>query len=214
LFKSSIKSFVLVASNENNILTQWINTGIYDIRGKELILTKSPAMDILKSSNIERVIYSLFGAKRTKELMEDLNNNNIFQMSKDETKELQNYFSAIYSDDTFGTNTIKEFLDDGYLMDPHTATCIKAYNELKEKPLKTVLYSTAEWTKFSPTVLNALKQNSEKYSDKEALEEISSKYNATLPQSIKDLFNAKINHSSIVEKENIESEIVKFIRKS
>jgi threonine synthase len=146
--------------------------------------------------------------------MEDLNNNNIFQMSKDETKELQNYFSAIYSDDTFGTNTIKEFLDDGYLMDPHTATCIKAYNELKEKPLKTVLYSTAEWTKFSPTVLNALKQNSEKYSDKEALEEISSKYNATLPQSIKDLFNAKINHSSIVEKENIESEIVKFIRKS
>ena len=126
-------------------------------------------MDILKSSNIERVIYSLFGAKRTKELMEDLNNNNIFQMSKDETKELQNYFSAIYSDDTFGTNTIKEFLDDGYLMDPHTATCIKAYNELKEKPLKLYFYSTAEWTKFSPTVLNALKQNSEKYSDKEAL---------------------------------------------
>lgn len=57
---------LLVASNENNILTQWIKTGIYDIRGKALKLTKSPAMDILKSSNIERVIYSLFGAPRTK----------------------------------------------------------------------------------------------------------------------------------------------------
>ena len=205
---------LLVASNENNILTQWINTGIYDIRGKELKLTKSPAMDILKSSNIERVIYSLFGAKRTKELMEDLNSNNVFEMSETETKELQKYFSAIYSDDTFGTKKIKEFLDNGYLMDPHTATCIKAYEELKEKPLKTVIYSTAEWTKFSPTVLNALKQNNEKQADKEALEEISTKYNAYLPQSIKKLFNAKINHSLVIEKEKIESEIVNFIRKS
>ena len=135
-------------------------------------------------------------------------------MSENETKELQKYFSAIYSDDTFGTSTIKEFLDNGYLMDPHTATCIKAYKELKEKQLKTVIYSTAEWTKFSPTVLNALKENNIKYSDKEALEEISSKYNASLVNSIKELFSAKINHSLVIEKENIEQEIVKFIRES
>ena len=205
---------LLVASNENNILTEWINTGIYDIRDKELKLTKSPAMDILKSSNIERVIYSLFGAKRTKELMEDLNEKKIFKMSEKETNELQKYFSAVYSNDTFGTHTIKEFLDSGYLMDPHTATCIKAYKELKEKPLKTVIYSTAEWTKFSPTVLNALNENSTKYTDKEALEEISTKYNANLPQTIKDLFNAKINHSLVINKEDIETEIVNFIRKS
>lgn len=205
---------LLVASNENNILTEWINTGVYDIREKTLKLTKSPAMDILKSSNIERVIYDLFGSSRTKELMEDLNSKNIFKLTKDETKELQKYFSATFSNDTFGNKTIKEFLDIGYLMDPHTATCIKAYNELKDKALKTVIYSTAEWTKFSPTVLNALKQDSEKYSDKEALEEISSKFKANLPQSIKDLFSAKTIHNSIIEKENIESEIIKFIRKS
>ena len=205
---------LLVASNENNILTQWINTGVYDIREKSLKLTKSPAMDILKSSNIERVIFDLFGSSRTKELMENLNKNNIFTMTQDETKELQKYFSATFSNDSFGNTTIKEFLDSGYLMDPHTATCIKAYNDLREKPLKTVIYSTAEWTKFSPTVLNALKQDSQKYSDKEALEEISTKFGATLPQSIKNLFNAKINHSLVINKENIESEIIKFIRKS
>ena len=205
---------LLVASNENNILTQWINTGVYDIRDKALKLTKSPAMDILKSSNIERVIFDLFGSTRTKELMENLNKNNIFTMTQDETKELQKYFSATFSNDSFGNKTIKEFLDSGYLMDPHTATCIKAYNDLREKPLKTVIYSTAEWTKFSPTVLNALKQDSQKYSDKEALEEISTKFGATLPQSIKNLFNAKINHSLVINKENIESEIIKFIRKS
>lgn len=205
---------LLVASNENNILTQWINTGVYDIRDKALKLTKSPAMDILKSSNIERVIFDLFGSTRTKELMEDLNKNNIFEMTQDETKELQKYFSATFSNDSFGNTTIKEFLDSGYLMDPHTATCIKAYNDLREKPLKTVIYSTAEWTKFSPTVLNALKQDSKKYNDKEALEEISTKFGASLPQSIKNLFNAKINHSLVINKENIESEIIKFIRKS
>ena len=205
---------LLVASNENNILTQWINTGVYDIRDKALKLTKSPAMDILKSSNIERVIFDLFGSSRTKELMENLNKNNIFTMTQNETKELQKYFSATFSNDSFGNKTIKEFLDSGYLMDPHTATCIKAYNDLREKPLKTVIYSTAEWTKFSPTVLNALKQDSQKYSDKEALEEISTKFGATLPQSIKNLFSAKINHSSVINKENIESEIIKFIRKS
>ena len=205
---------LLVASNENNILTQWINTGVYDIRDKALKLTKSPAMDILKSSNIERVIFDLFGSTRTKELMENLNKNNIFTMTEKETKELQKYFSATFSNDSFGNKTIKEFLDSGYLMDPHTATCIKAYNDLREKPLKTVIYSTAEWTKFSPTVLNALKQDSQKYSDKEALEEISTKFGANLPKSIKNLFNAKINHSLVINKENIESEIIKFIRKS
>ncbi|AXH13172.1 threonine synthase [Halarcobacter bivalviorum] len=203
---------LLVASNENNILTEWINTGVYDIRNKELILTKSPAMDILKSSNIERVMFSLYGAKRTKELFDDLNNNNIFTLTEDETKLLQEEFSAINSDDAYGAKIIKSYLDDGYLMDPHTATCIKAYENLREKDLKTVIYSTAEWTKFSPTVLNALNQDNKTYADKEALEEISSKFNATLPQSISSLFEAKVMHNIIIEKEKIEEEIIKFIK--
>jgi len=205
---------LLVASNENNILTEWINTGIYDIRNKKLKLTKSAAMDILKSSNIERVIFDLFGSNRTKELMENLNKNSIFIMSKNETAKLQEYFSAISCNDTFCNNTIKEFLDIGYLMDPHTATCIKAYKNLKEKPLKTVIYSTAQWAKFAPSVLNAIYQNSIKYSDKEALEEISTKYKASIPQSIKNLFSSKIHHDLVIDKKDIEAEIVKFIRKS
>ena len=203
---------LLVASNENNILTQWINTGVYDIREKELKLTKSPAMDILKSSNIERVIYSLYGAKRTKEFFDDLNEKSIFTMTQEETKKLQEYFSAINSDDKYGSKIIKNFLDDGYLMDPHTATCLKAYENLKDKNLKTVIYSTAEWTKFSPTVLNALHENNTLYTDKEALETISKDYNAIQPESIKKLFTARINHNTVIDKENIEREIVKFIR--
>ena len=204
---------LLVASNKNNILTQWINTGIYDIRGKELQLTKSPAMDILKSSNIERVIYNLYGAKRTKELMEALNENLFFEMTKEETKELQKYFSAVNSDDEYGIKIIKRYTDKDYIMDPHTATCLKAYETLREKDLKTVMYSTAEWTKFSPTVLNAISQNNEKYDDKTALENISKDCKVKIPDSISELFNSKILHDEVVEKEEIESKIIEFITK-
>jgi threonine synthase len=130
---------LLVSSNQNNILTQWLKTGVYDISDKELILTKSPAMDILKSSNIERVIFDLYGADRTKELMEDLNNNRCFKLNDDELEILQQHFDATYSDDEYGLKTIKKYLDEGYLMDPHTATCIKAYEELKKTDAKMVI---------------------------------------------------------------------------
>lgn len=123
------------------------------------------------------------------------------------------FFSATCSDDSFGLKTIKTFLDNGYLMDPHTATCIKAYDELRDdKNIKTVIYSTAEWTKFSSTVLNALNEDNIKHKDIDALESISKNYGATIPQSINDIFNAKINHDTVINKEDIEEEIVKFIQ--
>ena len=205
---------LLVSSNKNNILTQWLTTGIYDIRGKELYLTSSPAMDILKSSNIERVIFDLFGAKRTKELMESLNDNSYFEHTNEELAILKKYFSATFSDDDYGLKTIKNFVDNGYLMDPHTATCIKAYEELREdKSLKTVIYSTAEWTKFSPTVLNALNEDTTNYPDEDALVQISEKLNLDIPKQISDLFGADILHDTVIDIENLESEIVTFLKR-
>jgi threonine synthase len=203
---------ILIASNENNILTSWINDGTYDLNGKKLVMTKSPAMDILKSSNIERVLYDMFGQTRTKELMDDLNSNHCFKLTNLEKEQIQLVFSATFSDDQYGLKTIKKYLDNGYLMDPHTATCIKAHEELKNDSLKNVIYSTAEWTKFSPTVLNALKQDDKKYSDKEAIQEITSNYNASIPKTIKNLFDAQINHTTVTKKEDIESQIIKFIK--
>jgi len=202
---------MLVASNENNILTQWLTLGIYDIRGKELKLTKSPAMDILKSSNIERVIYDICGAFRTKELMDNLNEKGYFEHTKEELAVLNKYFAATYSDDIYGQKTIKSFVDAGYLMDPHTATCIKAYEDLKTKDLKTVIYSTAEWTKFSPTVLNALNEDNNSYSDEEALKEISSKLNLEIPSSINELFTSTVLHDTIIDIKDLEKEIISFL---
>ena len=202
---------ILIASNENNILTEWINEGKYDLNGKHLIMTNSPAMDILKSSNIERILFDKFGSSRTKELMDDLNSKNSFYLSNKELIELQKDFGATYCNNDYCKDTIKAYLEDGYLMDPHTATCIKSYETLKEKDLKVVVYSTAEWTKFSPTVLNALNKDTNKYDDLEALKTVQEKFNAKIPDVVNEVFTKPITHTSIIEKEDIKKEMIKFI---
>jgi len=200
---------ILIASNINNILTDWIKTGTYDIKDRELILTESPAMDILKSSNIERVIFDKFGAKRTKELMEDLTNNSKFQLTNVELASLQEDFSATFANDKEGEEYISKYAKKGYIMDPHTATCMKAYEELREKEIPSIVYSTAEWTKFSTTVSKALGGNA--IDDKEALKWVSSTANVSVPPTINSLFDKNIKHTTVVEKESIKGEMLNFL---
>jgi len=200
---------ILIASNINNILTDWITTGTYDISERELILTESPAMDILKSSNIERVMFDKFGAERTKELMEDLNKNNRFQLTPEELASLQEDFVATFSNDEEGEAVIAAYAKKGYIMDPHTATCLKAYETLREEKIPTILYSTAEWTKFSTTVSKAL--GHEVQNDVEALSWVSQHADVSVPTMINDLFNKPVIHDIIVEKEDIKGEMLNFL---
>ncbi|WP_041671824.1 threonine synthase [Sulfurospirillum barnesii] len=204
---------ILIASNINNILTDLISTGVYDLRSRTLLQTTSPAMDILISSNVERVLFDKFGAERTKELMEALKEDKLYTLTQKELACIQDDFEAVYCDDTFGKEQIKHYANKGYIMDPHTATCLKAYKELKIKPLPCVLCSTAEWTKFAPTMLNAIKEDSVTYSDKEALEGISNALHVKIPECIRALFNEAIIHDSVVKKEKIEAEIFDFLNK-
>ncbi len=203
---------ILITSNANNVLAELINEGIYDIRDKSLVLTNSPAMDILKSSNVERVLYDKFGAERTRVLMESLANNDFYALTKEELASLQEDFAAIDSDDAYGQKIIKRYADKGYVMDPHTATCLKAYEHLHEKPLKMVICSTAEWTKFAPTMLMAIEESSEKKSDQEALEAISKKLGIEITPRVAALFEKEVVHRDIVPKDAIESKILQFIR--
>ena len=201
---------LVISSNQNNILTRLIKTGIYDIRESKLIKTTSPAMDILKSSNVERVLFSLYGANRTRELMEDLDKDNIYTLTAQELVKLQEIFIADYCSDEEGKKYIKSAFNDGYLMDPHTATCFKTYETITDKDIKSVIYSTAEWTKFSPVIANALTgENDTK--DITALESISKEAKVEIPSMIKELFDKEIVHNSVIEKENIEKEILAFL---
>jgi len=202
---------ILISSNVNNILTDWITTGVYDISERELILTESPAMDILKSSNIERVIYDKFGAERTRELMESLNREKRFVLTDEELASLQEDFTASYSDDAECESEIAKYAKKGYIMDPHTATCIKAYETLRERPLPTVIYSTAEWTKFSSTVAKSLGHPVR--DDREALRWVSEHTDASVPPMIHALFEKPEVHTAVVEKDVniIKEEMLNFL---
>jgi len=201
---------ILIASNNNNVLTQLIKTGRYDLRERAVIPTTSPAMDILKSSNIERVLFDLFGAGRTKELMLQLDSERHYALSADELAQLQAIFAADFCDDEEGKRYIKETFAGGYLMDPHTATCFKAYDTCRDESLKTIVYSTAEWTKFSPVIANALTGEVDA-NDIDALQSIARAANITIPAIISGLFSKPIAQGTIIDKAEIEQEILNFL---
>ena len=200
---------ILIASNINNILTDWITKGEYDLTNRELIQTESPAMDILKSSNIERIMYDKFGAQRTKELMDALATEEKFKLTASELAAIREDFDASFADDETCENVIGAYAKKGYLMDPHTATCIGAYQTLRDKPLKTVLYSTAEWTKFSPAVAKAL--GHETKDDIEALKWVEEHANVKVPPMIRALFDKPIVHTVVVDKNAIKGEMLNFL---
>jgi len=201
---------ILIASNKNNVLTQLIKKGQYDLREASVVATTSPAMDILKSSNVERILYDLYGAERTKELMHQLDNEKYYQLTSEELSKLQAVFSADYCEDDEGKSYIKETFEKGYLMDPHTATCFKAYDSCREKPLKTVAYSTAEWTKFSPTIANALTGEEDAH-DIDALKSIAHEAGIEIPGVISELFDKEISQKTLIDKKDIEQEILAFL---
>jgi len=202
---------LLVASNINNILTDLIEKGEYDMASRELIKTESPAMDILKSSNVERVLFDKFGGKRTKELMDSLNSVGKYTLTADELASIQEDFVASYStDDECEAYIAKYYKKENYILDPHTATCIKSYEKDTPKNLKTVIYSTAEWTKFSTTVAKALGQK-DIVGDTEALEWVRNNTSGKVPPMIEGLFSKEIKHPTVVKESEIEDEIVKFL---
>ena len=200
---------ILISSNINNILTDWITNGSYDLTTRELIQTESPAMDILKSSNVERIMFDKFGAARTKELMDELATDGKYQLTSDELASLREDFDASFSDDEACEAVIGAYAKKGYIMDPHTATCMRAYESLREKDLKTVVYSTAEWTKFSPAVAKALGKEVE--GDIEALKWVSAHANVSVPPMINGLFSKPVIHTVVVEKEFIKGEMLNFL---
>jgi len=202
---------IIISSNENNVLTKLIKTGKYDLRNCDVVGTTSPAMDILKSSNIERILFDMFGFARTRELMENLESQNFYELTSQELTALQTCFDADFCNGDDGKVYIKDtFENNGYLMDPHTATCMKSYETCSNPAIKTIAYSTAEWTKFSPVIANALTGEVDT-DDIDALESISKTASLEIPAMIKGLFSKEVTQSTIIDKEDIEKEILKFL---
>ncbi len=149
---------LLCASNENRVLTDFINTGSYDIADRKFVLTPSPSMDILVSSNVERQLFELTGrnAEAIATWMDQLKQEKKFTVDSETLAKLQATFKSDSVDSATCLKTIKEVLEQhGYLIDPHTAVAYKVAERLKgENPV--LIASTAHWAKFGENVYRAL----------------------------------------------------------
>lgn len=189
---------IVIASNPNHILTDFIHTGNYDLRGRSLLLTHSPAMDILKSSNVERVLFDLFGSQRTKELMENLDSKQNYSLTQNEHDKIKQYFEAIFCPDEACLQIIQKYAQKGLLIDPHTANAIYAYENLNHKSQSKhfLAYCTAQWCKFAPTMLKAI--TGEEARDFEAIHKIESIFQQLAPESIHKLLVKPILHNRVL----------------
>ena len=147
---------LICASNENKVLTDFIKTGIYDIRDRKFHLTASPAMDILISSNLERLLYYLTDAERVRMWMKQLKEEGMFAIDAETLALVQRDFSAGYADNNTSLSTIRDcWKQYHYLIEPHTAIALHAGEQHRsDNPLMVV--STAHWAKFGPDVLRSL----------------------------------------------------------
>ncbi|WP_394995670.1 threonine synthase [uncultured Helicobacter sp.] len=204
---------LISASNANNILYDFITTGVYDIRHRQLRKTSSPAMDIIKSSNVERVLFELFGAQRTRECMRSLQDEGVYALDSVELEALQGYFAASFCEDRECKELIAKSFAKGYLLDPHTACGIKAYEEFAQshKGEQFVLCSTAEWSKFAPTTAEALGARAG-LGDEEAIRFVLSLDSARrLSPHIAEVFKKPVVHSEVVEIEGLKHAIMQWL---
>lgn len=201
---------ILIASNRNKVLTELIQTGRYDLRNRSVINTSSPAMDILKSSNVERILWGLFGSQRTRELMDALDNQGCYQLEPQELARLQTTFAADFCSDEEGLGFIREHLGHGYLMDPHTATCLKVQASKGEPGMKGIIYSTAEWTKFAPSIARAIGIDPAQ-SELEMLKAIAARANCSVPAPIAALFERAEVQNTQLQPQALKAAILDFV---
>ena len=207
-----IKRFIC-ASNSNNVLTDFINTGVYN-RNREFFTTTSPSMDILISSNLERLLYHMSGedAALVNRLMSSLSECGKYEIGDELKNTIKSVFSGGFADEESVVSTIKEHFDKfSYLCDPHTAVAVKVYEDyVKESgdDIPTVIDSTASPYKFSKSVLNAVLGAQSGIEDEfETVDALSKKTLTEIPEPIKALKNKEVRFSDVCSKENM-SEMV------
>lgn len=206
---------LICASNHNNVLTDFFNKGIYDAN-RTFYKTISPSMDILVSSNLERLLFELSNRDATSvsEWMKSLNETGRYTLNPELMNEVNDLFYADYADEEQTRDTIRDvFGKYGYLMDPHTAVAQKVYQNYVEKTgddTLTVLVSTANPYKFTTDVFKAL--TGEVIADAfDAAYELSAITKTEIPPQIKDLRDKPILHESVTDIDDMGKSVIKFL---
>lgn len=206
---------LLCASNSNNVLTDFINTGVYDKR-REFYKTISPSMDILVSSNLERLLYNVTGADaaRVADYMKRLNTEGFYQIESEDLKKIQSEFFGAWVDELETKEAISRIYSDyHYLMDTHTAVAWRAlekYRFLTSDDTYTIVLSTASPYKFADSVLSALEDAPVKENDPFALlHELSEKTETAIPPRMLALQDLPVRHEEVIPADKMELAVVK-----
>ena len=192
---------LICASNSNNVLTDFLNKGIYKA-DRPLYNTMEPSIDILVSSNLERLLY--LKSKDTNlvnRLMEDLKKNKEYQISEELLSSIKQDFKGIYVKENEVSKIIKEYYDKyNYLIDPHTAVALMAAKKDNSKNKKVIL-STASPFKFSKDVYKCLTEK-EINDDLNAIETLEKYTNLKVPNSLSNLKNMEVIFKEVIKKDD------------
>lgn len=199
---------LICASNSNNVLTDFLKNGTYD-KNREFFCTASPSMDILISSNLERLLFILSGynADKTADYMKQLSENGKYSVDNELFNKISDLFDAGYCDDKATKATIKDvFEKHGYLCDTHTAVAVNVYGDYVKNTgdnTPTVIASTANPYKFSASVLSAISDDIKSDDEFSMVEELFEKSKEPVPQQLATLKGKTPRFTKVADKEDM-----------
>ena len=207
---------LICASNDNKVLYDFFATGTYD-KNREFVLTSSPSMDILISSNLERLIYRIAGndADKNAALMAALNGEGRYEISPEMKAQLADFFGDYASEEETAATIKRIYEACGYVIDTHTAVAATVYEKYKAKTqdgLKTVIASTASPFKFTRSVMNAIDAKYDAWDDFALVDELSKLANVDVPGAIEEIRTAPIVHDRVCDKEEMKAVVKEFLK--
>ncbi len=209
---------LICASNSNNVLTDFLTTGKYN-KNRDFYTTTSPSMDILISSNLERLLYHISGDNDglINELMDSLNSKGEYCVDEKMIADIKKYFSAGFATEGDVENTIREqFENYSYLLDTHSAVAVKVYLDYVNKTgddVPTVIDSTASPYKFSKAVLNAVKSGNINSADEfDMVDELNKVSSLEVPEPLKSLKNKTVRFTDVCNKSDMSEMVFRLLK--
>lgn len=206
----------ICASNENKVLTDFFQTGIYDKR-RELILTQSPSMDILVSSNLERLLYEGSGrdGEEIKALMDGLMANGVYEVSSKVREFLKEFYGNFATEEEVHKTIKNVYEKENYLMDTHTAVGKTVWGKYKNETgddREALIASTASPYKFPVSICNALGIDISNVDDFGVLKELNKATNVDIPRNLKGLDKKEILHNEVWDKDEMLDALLSFLK--
>lgn len=207
---------LICASNDNKVLYDFFRTGAYD-RNREFVLTSSPSMDILISSNLERLIYRIAGndADKDKELMAALTGQGRYEITEEMKAALTDFYGNYASEAETAAEIRRLYESCGYVIDTHTAVASAVYRKYVQETgdqTKTVIASTASPFKFTRSVMNAIDGKYDAMGDFELVDELSKLANVKVPQAIEEIRTAPVVHDRQCEADGMKDTVKDFLQ--